>query len=551
MKGAKYMELRQWQKEAYEAWTLKPSKSPFLLVAVPAGGKTFVSLWTFREWRRAGRDRRLIVVVPTSNLQEQWRDEAAKLGIHLQTQDIGNACTYSSEFQGCALTYSMVARNPLVVRTLVQSAKFMVVLDEAHHCGDQATWGGAIRDAFEPSEERLLLSGTPFRTDGTPIPFVEYGDDGFCKADYTFDYVRALKDGVIRYLAFEYNKGSYTGYDGEKEVTYEVSSEVSPEESGIRLAYLLNTKGRYVREVVRSAHDKLMQLRQTIPDAAGLAACVDQTHAMCVADVIREVTGCNPKVIVSDDSKSNITVDQFRNSRDEWVVAVRQVAEGTDIKRLQVLCYFTNCVTDMFFRQLVGRVQRRRNGTDVQAYVFLPADPRLIECAQRIHDMQVQALKSLEEEKRDESNLSERQSIKPSFEFYDSEHHGVEFTLIGSERYTEEEYQRISHMASVVGTSLELAAKMWKASHEPIQNKHVEVVTPLEVEKQKVKDRINNIWIRRIVSITGESHRDAHTNHRPKPFRSIHTLTLPELLQEEMFVKNKLALLEKSARAGR
>ena len=41
-------------------------------------------------------------------------------------------------------------------------------------------WGDAVRDAFEPAARRLALTGTPFRSDTSPIPFVEYeaGRDG-------------------------------------------------------------------------------------------------------------------------------------------------------------------------------------------------------------------------------------------------------------------------------------------------------------------------------------------------------------------------------------
>ena len=35
-------------------------------------------------------------------------------------------------------------------------------------------WGDAIREAFDPAARRLALTGTPFRSDINPIPFVAY-----------------------------------------------------------------------------------------------------------------------------------------------------------------------------------------------------------------------------------------------------------------------------------------------------------------------------------------------------------------------------------------
>ena len=55
-----------------------------------------------------------------------------------------------------------------------------MVLDEVHHAGDSLSWGESVREAFAPATRRLALTGTPFRTDVNPIPFVSYapGADG-------------------------------------------------------------------------------------------------------------------------------------------------------------------------------------------------------------------------------------------------------------------------------------------------------------------------------------------------------------------------------------
>ena len=51
-----------------------------------------------------------------------------------------------------------------------------------------------MREAFEPATRRLALTGTPFRSDTSPIPFVTYarGRDGVRRsaADYTYGYGR-------------------------------------------------------------------------------------------------------------------------------------------------------------------------------------------------------------------------------------------------------------------------------------------------------------------------------------------------------------------------
>jgi hypothetical protein len=62
------------------------------------------------------------------------------------------------------------------------------------------------------------------------------------------------------------------------------------------------------------------------------------------------------------------------------------VSEGVDVTRLVVAAYATVKRTDLFFRQAVGRVVRRRAGDpdDLEATVFLPADEALKGCAERV-----------------------------------------------------------------------------------------------------------------------------------------------------------------------
>ena len=49
---------------------------------------------------------------------------------------------------------------------------------------------------------------------------------------------------------------------------------------------------------------------------------------------------------------------RFADGDAPWIVAVRMVSEGVDIPRLRVGVYATNTVTELFFRQAVGRLVR-------------------------------------------------------------------------------------------------------------------------------------------------------------------------------------------------
>ena len=448
-KGASEFKPRKWQTEFLREWDDREPHAPFMLIAIPGGGKTMAALEACRRWMAAGSDRRVIFVVPTDNLREQWKDEAANFGISLQTKEFGT--NFKHGFQGAVVTYYLLANQPLVFRKLCSVAPTMVVLDEIHHCGDEAHFGNGITTAFELAKERLLMSGTPWKSDGRAIPFVKYDGNGFAVGNFSYDYPRALNEDVVRYLVFDHAKGSIRNdCTGETET---LSQEISDNDAAQRLKKLLDPNGDYVKEQILSAHRKLVEVRKSIPDAAALAACIDQFHAVKVAALIREVTGCKPSVIVSDTDIENDSVKEFRKSRKEWLVAVRKVSEGTDIKRLQVLCYLTNTTSELFFRQLVGRVSRVRGLDDFEAYVYLPADPRLIRCAQNIENAQVQALRDMTE--KDSRELAERQQGELQFDSYSTMHDGTEVVLIGSERVPIALAKEIERVAEATAVSMQ------------------------------------------------------------------------------------------------
>jgi superfamily II DNA or RNA helicase len=94
------------------------------------------------------------------------------------------------------VTYAQVASHPTLHRVRTEQRKTLVIFDEIHHGGDAKTWGEAIREAFGDAARRLALTGTPFRSDDSPIPFVTYasGADGVLRsqADHNYGYPEAL-----------------------------------------------------------------------------------------------------------------------------------------------------------------------------------------------------------------------------------------------------------------------------------------------------------------------------------------------------------------------
>ncbi|HYH51420.1 MAG TPA: DEAD/DEAH box helicase [Acidimicrobiia bacterium] len=373
---ARTVTLRPWQKAALER--LSASDSPdFLAVATPGAGKTGFALMAARQALTVDPARRLLVVVPTAHLKGQWARAALAFDLHLDPQWSAADGSLPPDMHGVVMTYQQVAGCAGVIRGL--AAGSFVIFDEIHHAADDRAWGDAVRIAFEPAGRRLALSGTPFRSDVSAIPFVRYHHDE-AVADYEYGYGDALADGgVVRPVYFPRIDGmmEWTAPDGSFH-SHSFDDPLDGVRAGQRLRTAYSLEGEWLPHVLRQAHAQLMTIRAGQPDAAGLVIATDQDHAKGIARLFRDRLGVRAVVATSDDPDASSRISRFTAGTDPWIVAVRMVSEGVDIPRLRVGVFATTTTTELFFRQAVGRLVRWTRGVRGQkAFLFIPDEPRL------------------------------------------------------------------------------------------------------------------------------------------------------------------------------
>ncbi len=379
--------LRAWQRRAITKYlTSKPQD--FLAVATPGAGKTVFGLRVAAELLADRVIERVTIVTPTEHLKYQWAASAAAAGIPIDPNFRNSAGATASDSMGVAVTYAQVAAHPMLHRVRTEQRKTLVILDEIHHGGDAKSWGDGIREAFTPAVRRLALTGTPFRSDDSPIPFVTYEPDpsGFMrsKADHTYGYSDALADGVVRpviFLAYS-GEASWRTSAGE-EFTARLGEPMTNEQTARAWRTALDPEGEWVPAVLQAADLRLAQLRQSVPDAGGLVIASDHISAKAYAKILTQQTGREPVVVLSDDPKASSRIAEFSESDDRWLVAVRMVSEGVDVPRLAVGVYATSASTPLFFAQAVGRFVRARRPGET-ASVFLPSVPVLLELAAQL-----------------------------------------------------------------------------------------------------------------------------------------------------------------------
>lgn len=376
--------LRRWQKEAFEAWWDRRPQDA-LIVATPGAGKTRFAARLAHALLHARDVRRVIAVVPREHLKGQIAAAMAGAGIHVDSNFDNAAGALASDMHGAAVTYQQLAFAPKVYRDLTR-VPTLVILDEIHHAGDQAMWGQSLREAFAHARHRVSMSGTPFRSDGTPIPFVTY-HYGLSQPDYAYDYTQALRDGVCRPLVFPLQGGyaEWVSKDGEMIAASFDTALKNRAQQSERLRTAL-TQEQWVGDVIAKAHAKLLEIRREgHADAAGLVVAMNQQHARFIAKLMEARIGVKPAIVLSEEDGASRRITAFGRSRDPWIVAVHMISEGVDIPRLRVGIFASNVNTEMYFRQFCGRFVRTQRIEGAQhAFVYLPDDPRLRELASRV-----------------------------------------------------------------------------------------------------------------------------------------------------------------------
>lgn len=399
---------REWQQAAYEDYTSRLPET-YLAAVCPGGGKTEYALAVAKYLIQQGRINFVIVVSPTEALTRQWADKAAQFGIDLNPDMQGNEpLKQSREFVGGSVTYGLLAakkETAFAFSTAMQIRRTLVILDEAHHTGEDKAWGIAVQTAFELARHRLLLTGTPTRSDTDRIPFARYRQDpdGVRRIvrDYDYGTGRGVRDQVIRGLDFRFYdaKVNELPFGETVSMSANISEAVSRGDHSKFMGVVMDPESGWFSDLLPSVHKELMAIRRTVPNAGCLILANDKEHVHAYERLVKEITGYTPAVVISEKSDARETLEEFTDSDEPYIIAIRMVSEGVDIPRLRVLVWLTRTKTELFFAQGTARVVRIPNRADSgPAVVFMPSLDPLRELAQGIDKDIVHEITELEQQ---------------------------------------------------------------------------------------------------------------------------------------------------------
>ena len=409
------IKLRPWQKEAIQKsldWYYQENnQSQFIINAAPGAGKTIAACCIAQKLIKNNDIDRVVIIAPRTEVVNQWASDFKLITNQPMSKvTAGDTDIDSLDVDICA-TWAAIQGLTEILKDICNKKRVLVICDEHHHAALEAAWGISADSAFTNSKYTLILTGTPLRSDGSKSVWLSYDQFGGIECDknacYNLTYGEAVNLGYCRPCTFHRHEGIFTFTDRSGVIAKVSSKETKILDQQLKNSSSLNktldfyksakTK-RYEKDEVTPLVDgyqgsmlswgskKLDEIRNIMPEAGGLVIAPDIEMAKYMAEIIEILEGEKPMLVHSQMPNADNKINIFRdNPNKRWIVSVAMISEGVDIKRLRVLVYLPNALTNLAFRQAIGRVVRTNGPDDItRAYVIMPSLETLEDFARKI-----------------------------------------------------------------------------------------------------------------------------------------------------------------------
>lgn len=377
------MRLRNWQADFVQKTinAFKQGQRTYLLSAAPGGGKSVACA----ELGARMHDEEMMIdlilcLSPSSEVRDgiyRTCNQRMPTLFHNGLGSIGESMTYQK-----LLTLKEEYLEP------AKKKRVLVICDEIHHCAGGLdaipnAWGNKIlKLIFELADYTLLMSGTPWRTDNLPIALADYCHADELVINYQYTLAQAVADGVCRQPVI-------TLIDNDAcKINQKCFKSINEALSKTELMYqqILENEDA-LNFILKLSVNKLLSLRLLTPDAGGLVVAHSVEHARKLKKILETDFNQTAVIVTYKEKNPQAIIDKFRHGLTHWIVSVGMIAEGTDIPRLQVCCHLTTVRTELYFRQILGRILRVRD-SDVysQGFLYTFAEAQLKMFANRIQD---------------------------------------------------------------------------------------------------------------------------------------------------------------------
>jgi superfamily II DNA or RNA helicase len=376
--------LRKWQKRCVtKVLERYQHQSDALVLATPGSGKTIMASYVAKSLLDERKVDYVICFSPSKvvshSIQKTFR-HILERPFNGQLGALGTSRTY----------HSMTNLNELINN--LSMSRVLVIFDEIHHCAGDGTslsntWGFQLLSTIQKlATYTLSLTGTPWRTDTLPIPLARYSDpEGNIQCDFSYDLIEAITDKVCRTpLITAIDTDQVMVRKGQERNIYQSISELL--KSGDVSYRMILKQPEIITYMLSLSIQKLDELKASSPNAGGLIVASSYQHALQIQSILSGHFGKETNIVSYRLDDSPELIYRFREDTSEWIISIAMISEGTDIPRLQVCCNLTDVTTELYFRQILGRILRITNNQTATGYMFVLAEPDLIEYAERLNE---------------------------------------------------------------------------------------------------------------------------------------------------------------------
>jgi superfamily II DNA or RNA helicase len=377
--------LRMWQKKCLSAVKkhYASNHKHFFCLATPGAGKTVLASEVAAYLFESEQIDFVICFSPSSEVANGIKKSFSKRLNCSFDGVIGSI--------GCSYTYQNMRFFSDDYWKLLKNNRVLVVFDEIHHCAGSSidnanVWGqDIVKNIQEQAAFTLALTGTPWRSDLLPIALATYSDpDNKIQCNYTYSLQQAVHDGVCRNPKIVLIDNEEISVTTEKQETKTFNSLQALLKSPLISYQELIKHEAVINHIVAQGVSKLAALRLDNANAAGLIVAASVDHAEQIFRVLTTVFEQTATIVTYKETNPADKINHFRFNDTQWIVSVGMVSEGTDIPRLQVCCHLSRVKTELYFRQVLGRILRINNATNQEAWLFTLAEEKLSLFANRI-----------------------------------------------------------------------------------------------------------------------------------------------------------------------
>ena len=195
------------------------------------------------------------------------------------------------EAQVYVMTVQSLLFNPgMILKEMMTTHKWMVVVDEYHHYADGKAWGEKVREL--PHTALLAMSATPSPSGGQKTAFGE--------PTVSVPYRRALREGAVKRLIgydYQYHVDTIT-VEGEVRtfdmvtLTAEAGGEEPDKIEAYKTARGMRWASKYIQPMLTDTLDRLLQQRMAtgLPLQAIIGA-LTVSHAKIVCEQVKSMYG--------------------------------------------------------------------------------------------------------------------------------------------------------------------------------------------------------------------------------------------------------------------